>query len=186
MMADLCARHDVDPGRIVIELTESTVAADSTTLLEIVTRLRVMGFRLSIDDFGTGYSSLEQLRMLPFSELKVDRRFVQDAAHDERSRLILMSSLNLARQLALVSVAEGVESEADLDLVARLGCDVVQGYLIGKPMPAHEVSAWVAAASRDGATGLQWPERLPPQPRAARIGSRMPARCSVSAGAVSS
>jgi len=144
---DLCARRHIDPGRIVFELTESALAADSTTLLDILTRLRLKGFRLSIDDFGAGYASLEQLRALPFSELKVDRRFVQDAVHDARSRLVLSNSLDLATQLKLITVAEGVESEAELDLVTRLGCDVAQGYLIGKPMAASEVRAWIARRS---------------------------------------
>lgn len=142
-VAGLCARRGVSPSRIMFELTESALAEDSTVLLDIVTRLRLKGFRLSIDDFGSGYSSLDQLRALPFNELKLDQRFVRDAGHDERSRHILRHSLDLARQLGLTTVAEGVESQADLALVAGLGCDLAQGYLIAPPMPAGDVAGWL-------------------------------------------
>jgi EAL domain-containing protein (putative c-di-GMP-specific phosphodiesterase class I) len=146
-LAGLCARQQVDPSRIVLELTESALAIDATAFLEIVTRLRLKKFRLSIDDFGTAYSSLDQLRSLPFSELKIDSGFVRDAARDERSRRMLGATLDLARQLALTTVAEGVESDAQLQMVTDLGCDIAQGYLIARPMPGREVSQWLATRS---------------------------------------
>jgi EAL domain-containing protein (putative c-di-GMP-specific phosphodiesterase class I) len=143
-VAGICRRRGVAPADLVFELTESWLAKDSAVILDIMTRLRLKGFRLSIDDFGTGYSSLEQLKELPFHELKVDKRFVQDATHDARSCLILESSLDLAAQLKISTVAEGVESEPELNLVSRLGCHLAQGFLIAKPMPAQEISCWLA------------------------------------------
>jgi EAL domain-containing protein (putative c-di-GMP-specific phosphodiesterase class I)/FixJ family two-component response regulator len=150
-VAGICRRYAVTPGDLAFELTESWLAKDSAVILDIMTRLRLKGFRLSIDDFGTGYSSLEQLKALPFHELKVDRRFVQDATHDARSCLILQSSLDLAAQLQISTVAEGVESEPELDLVSRLGCHLAQGFLIARPMPPAEIPCWLA-----GRTSSSW------------------------------
>jgi EAL domain-containing protein (putative c-di-GMP-specific phosphodiesterase class I) len=92
LAAALCVSRGVCPTKVVFELTESSLASDATVLLDILTRLRLKGFRVSIDDFGTGYSSLDQLRRLPFNELKLDHRLVQDAAHNPRSRLILRTT----------------------------------------------------------------------------------------------
>ena len=142
--AALCVEHGVHPSKVVFELTESSLATDAMALLDIMTRLRLKGFGTSIDDFGTGYSSLEQLRKLPFNELKLDHRLVQDATHNPRSRMILQSSLAMASHLGMSSVAEGVESVAALDLVSGLGCKTVQGFLIARPMPAAAVAGWLA------------------------------------------
>ncbi len=100
-------------------------------------------FKLSIDDFGTGYSSIDQLQRIPFDELKLDRSFVQRAAQSTASRTILASSLEMARKLGLTTVAEGVETQADLDLVRGLGCHLVQGWLIAKAMPAEDLILWL-------------------------------------------
>ena len=117
--------------------------SDLSTSLDVLTRLRLKGFKLSIDDFGTGYSSMDQLQRIPFSELKIDRSFVQGAAEQSKSRAILSSSLDMARKLGLTSVAEGVETQADLDLVRGLGCDLVQGWLIAKAMPIADLIDWL-------------------------------------------
>lgn len=110
--------------------------------LEVLTRLRMHGFGLSIDDFGTGYSSMQQLALLPFTELKLDRSFV-DRCYEDPSRLaIIESSIELARKLGLKSVAEGVEDEATWQLLARLGCDQCQGFFSARPMPREELSVW--------------------------------------------
>ena len=138
----LCAEHDVPNHNVTLELTESALTTDGTKLLEIMTRLRMNKFKLSIDDFGTGYSSLEQLKGLPFHELKLDKGFVLDAVNDTRSRAILENSLRLALDLKLKTVAEGVETQSHLDLISELGCDVAQGFLIAKPMPAADVADW--------------------------------------------
>ncbi len=149
--AALCERWGLAPGQLAFELTESSLAADNSALLEVTTRLRLKGFHLSLDDFGTGYASLEELRSLPFNELKLDKQFVQSAGDNPRSRTILENACRLASKLKISTVAEGVETLEMLRLVAGLGCQVAQGYLIGRPMPAEEVLGWLirGGASRD-------------------------------------
>ncbi|MGE5147448.1 MAG: EAL domain-containing protein [Candidatus Eiseniibacteriota bacterium] len=134
----------IEPARVVLEVTESRIANDPTALLDITARLRLKGFGLSIDDFGTGFSSMAQLRRLPFTELKIDRQFVGGALTSDASRSILESSVDLARKLKLTVAVEGVETRAEWDLVAALGCDLAQGYFIGRPMPGAEIVAWAA------------------------------------------
>jgi len=110
-----------------------------------MTRLRLKGFGLSIDDFGTGFSSLDQLKKIPFTELKIDQSFVHQSSKNQASLAILESSIQLAKKLDIFSVAEGVEDQADWDLIEKLGCDVAQGYLIAKPMPAKDLIPWAKA-----------------------------------------
>jgi PAS domain S-box-containing protein len=131
------------PERLILEITESRLMSDLSTSLDVLTRLRLKGFKLSIDDFGTGYSSMEQLQRIPFGELKIDRSFVQGAAERPTARAILSSSLDMARKLGLTSVAEGVETQAELDLVRGLGCDLIQGWLIAKAMPSDALLVWL-------------------------------------------
>lgn len=131
---------------IILEVTETGVMEDLTTALDVLTRLRIKGFGLSIDDFGIGYSSFEQLGRIPFTEMKLDRSFVSRGTQDASARAILESSMDMARKLGLSTVAEGVETLQDLELVRTLGCDRVQGYLIAKPMPVGELIAWLRDA----------------------------------------
>ena len=135
----------VGVGDITLEVTESGLMENVTTALEVLSRLRLKGISLSIDDFGTGYSTLEQLQRIPFGELKIDRAFVNGAAEDPSRRAILESSIGLAKKLNMTVVAEGVERPEDWDLVSTLGCDVVQGYYIAKPLPAPELEKWLNA-----------------------------------------
>jgi EAL domain-containing protein (putative c-di-GMP-specific phosphodiesterase class I)/CheY-like chemotaxis protein len=143
-IADLADRHGVPHELIVLEVTERLAAVNLAPILGNLARLRMKGFGVAIDDYGTGYSSLEQLSRIPFTELKIDRSFVTGAADRATLRTILGSSIELARQLKLDSVAEGVESEADLALLRELGCDLAQGDLISPPLPAAELERWVA------------------------------------------
>ena len=147
----LCAAQGIAPADVTFELTESSLASEATVLLDIAARLRLKGFKLSLDDFGTGYSSLAELRSLPFHEIKLDRQFVQAAGHDARSLGILRSSVTLAEELGLATVAEGVEDESMLQLVSGLGCQYVQGYYIARPMPASEILPWLDQRSRGNA-----------------------------------
>ena len=130
---------------LILEITETGIMADIVTAMDVMTRLRLKGFKLSIDDFGTGYSSLEQLQRIPFSELKLDRSFVQGAVEKSSARAILASTIEMARKLKLSTVAEGVETQADLDLVRGLGCDLVQGWFIAKAMPVAQLIEWLHA-----------------------------------------
>ncbi len=136
------AQNKVDPKQIVLEITESGVFRDAADTLDILARLHMKGFALSIDDFGTGFSSMEQLRRVPFGELKIDRAFVNGAAQNQKARAILQSSASLGKSLGLSVVAEGAETQEDWDLLAALGLDLVQGYFVSKPMPAEAVPGW--------------------------------------------
>lgn len=131
--------HGLTPDRIVLEITESSVMSDTARGLGMLARLRLKGFGLSVDDFGTGYSSLSQLSQIPFSELKIDRSFVSGADHQPRKRAMIETSLDLARKLGLIVVAEGVESVEEWQLLAQLGCHYAQGYLISPPVAGEEL-----------------------------------------------
>mgnify|MGYP001547682023 CR=1 FL=1 len=131
----------VDPAEVVLEITESMVMADAARGLGVLARLRLKGFVLSIDDFGTGYSSLAQLSQVPFTELKIDQGFVFGAHAEPRKRAVVEASLDLARKLGLETVAEGVETVEDWQMLAALGCDAAQGYLIGAAVPGEELMA---------------------------------------------
>ena len=141
-VAALVSKHDLEPSTLVLEVTERQVIEDLARALDCLSRLRLKGFGVAIDDFGTGYASLRQLRQMPVTELKIDRDFVHGASGDRNRRSILESSVALARKLGLAVVAEGVEDQADWDLVAWLACDLVQGYFIARPMPADQLPAW--------------------------------------------
>jgi EAL domain-containing protein (putative c-di-GMP-specific phosphodiesterase class I)/FixJ family two-component response regulator/HPt (histidine-containing phosphotransfer) domain-containing protein len=134
----------IQPRDLVLEVTETGVMEDLTTALDVLTRLRLKGFGLSIDDFGIGYSSFEQLGRIPFTEMKLDRSFVNKGQQDPAARAILESSMGMAQKLGLVTVAEGVETVGELALVRELGCDNVQGYLVAKPMPLDALLTWLA------------------------------------------
>lgn len=130
---------------LVLEVTESQLMKHPQVALDILTRLRIKGVGLSIDDFGTGHSSLAQLRDLPFSELKLDRGFVHGAGRDKHLNAFFDTNLRMARQLALKTVAEGVEDRPDWDYLQRSGCDLAQGYFIAKPMPGVNLVDWMVA-----------------------------------------
>jgi EAL domain-containing protein (putative c-di-GMP-specific phosphodiesterase class I)/CheY-like chemotaxis protein len=141
----------LDPAHVIFELTESMAAVDHGSFLENLSRLRMKGFGLSIDDFGTGYSSMERLAAAAFTELKVDQSFVRAALTQEPARAMLESGLEMARKLGITSVAEGIESRFEWELVRSLGCDLAQGYFIQKPMDPADYSAWLTSPHRDSA-----------------------------------
>ena len=136
-------RLSVSPANVLIEVTESQVIADQRAPLDVLTRLRLMRFKLSIDDFGTGFSSLSQLRDIPFDELKIDQSFVHRASSEPAARAMYDASLGLAKQLNIKTVAEGVEDRADWEMVRSTDCDTAQGYFISRAMPASALLGWV-------------------------------------------
>jgi EAL domain-containing protein (putative c-di-GMP-specific phosphodiesterase class I)/FixJ family two-component response regulator len=138
----ICLEHRVEPECITLELTETYVARDAVRLVDVAARLRLKGFSLSIDDFGTGQSGLSKLQKLPFNELKIDRQFVNGCSQSATQRSVVEASLALARSLKMVSVAEGVQHRPDWDLLNQLGCDVMQGYFIARPMSEEGLEAW--------------------------------------------
>ncbi|MBV6446719.1 EAL domain-containing response regulator [Nitrosomonas sp.] len=124
----------VEPRYIILEITETAAMSGIAHSLENLTRLCMNGFELSIDDYGTGYSSLQQLTRIAFSELKIDQSFIQDSIANEAARVVVKSSIDMARELGVKSVAEGVETLQDWDMLKSMGCDAVQGYFISKPL----------------------------------------------------
>jgi EAL domain-containing protein (putative c-di-GMP-specific phosphodiesterase class I) len=145
---DLLAAHALAPDQVVFEITEGCVVDCLGRPLAVLARLRMKGLGLSIDDYGTGFSSLSQLARVPFTELKIDRSFVHGAWRRDNLRMILQSALDLARQLGLVTVAEGIETLEDWRLVQSCGCAVGQGYLIARPMPAADFLPWLKTHQR--------------------------------------
>ena len=133
----------LDEHALEIEITESTLMGDHEQAREAITRLRAIGVRTSIDDFGTGYSSLSYLRELPVHALKIDRSFITDLIHEPESEAIVRSIIELARNLRLETVAEGVEDERVCKLLAGLGCHYAQGFALARPMPADDVLRWL-------------------------------------------
>lgn len=124
----------LDSRYMILEITETAAMTEVAHALENLTRLCMNGFALSIDDYGSGYSSLQQLTRIAFSELKIDQSFVQDLANNEAARIVTKSSIDMARELKVRSVAEGVERQQDWDMLRNMGCDIAQGYFIAKPM----------------------------------------------------
>lgn len=127
--------HGGKPSDFVLEITESGLLRELHTALDILARIRLKGLHLSIDDFGTGYAMMHQLRRVPARELKLDMAFVQAMLADESADIILRKTLELAHDLDMSVVAEGVETAEQLERLARYGCDVAQGYLLGRPGP---------------------------------------------------
>jgi EAL domain-containing protein (putative c-di-GMP-specific phosphodiesterase class I) len=131
-------------GRLTIEITESALLVDLARAQSVANELKSMHCRLSLDDFGTGYSSLKHLQALPFDKLKVDRSFVSSMTVSRESRKIVAAVVGLGRSLGLITVAEGVETQEQANMLLWLGCDFGQGYLYSKPVPAEELQALVS------------------------------------------
>ena len=134
--------HDVNPGLLTCEITESVAMEDAEGTIAIFNRLTQLGVSISIDDFGTGHSSLAYLRKLPASELKIDRSFVLDLETSEDARKVASAVVNLAKSLDLKVVAEGVETEGQNRILREFGCDQLQGFLFAKPMSAKALALW--------------------------------------------
>ena len=146
VVADLLKKWDVPAAHLILEITESCMMSDPTRTMAILNKLNDMGIRLSIDDFGTGYSSLSYLKRLPVTELKIDRSFVMEMLTDESNAVIVRSTIDLARNLGLTVVAEGVASDAIYDTLIRLGCTIAQGFHISRPLPAEEIESWLRSS----------------------------------------
>lgn len=141
----LLRRFELPASALVLEVTESILMEDRERAVRVLTRLRDAGVGVSIDDYGTGYSSLAYLASLPVTELKLDRVFVAAMTGSSRAASIVTSTLQLAHALDLVLVAEGAEDQATVDALSSLGCDVVQGYHLSRPLPAEKLLEWLQA-----------------------------------------
>jgi diguanylate cyclase (GGDEF)-like protein len=147
----LLRRHGVPASRLTLEVTESSVMADPARAIALLHQLRSLGVRLSVDDFGTGYSSLSYLKRLPVQEVKIDRSFVTGLSSQGDDVAIVRAIVDLGRHLGLEVVAEGVEDQATWDLLASMGCDLVQGWHLGRAMPVAELVPWLRAQPRSSA-----------------------------------
>ena len=138
-VADVIASWELEPGQLKLEVTESALMANPTRATELLSALRSIGVRIAVDDFGTGYSSLSYLKHLPVDELKIDKSFITTLGSDARDLAIVRSTIELGHNLGLEVVAEGVEDQATWDRLVELGCDVIQGYHLSRPLPANEL-----------------------------------------------
>jgi len=144
-IASLAEQHAVDTSQFIVEITESGVMENTARAMDILTRFRLKGFRLSLDDFGTGFSSLTQLYRMPFVEIKIDQSFVRDVGTNEEARVIVRATTEMAHRLNLSVCAEGVESEDDLNFLILAGCDKAQGYFISRPIAGEHVANFAFA-----------------------------------------
>jgi EAL domain-containing protein (putative c-di-GMP-specific phosphodiesterase class I) len=156
-IAAVLAKTGTPPGRLVLEITESSVMGDPEQTLPVLHRLRELGVCLSLDDFGTGYSSLSYLQRLPVSEVKIDRSFVTGLGGDDpvSTRALISTIIGLGDALGLRIVAEGIEDQVTLNQLRDMGCDVAQGYFIARPMAHQQLSQWLAQHAREGTPRLR-------------------------------
>ena len=144
-IATLLANAEVEPQALCLEITESSVMQDEQQGHAMLARLKGIGLRLAVDDFGTGYSSLSQLKRMPVDELKIDKSFVLNLDHSDDDAVIVHSTIELGHNMGLEVVAEGVENREAVMLLESFGCDMIQGFLLGKPMSAAELAVWARA-----------------------------------------
>lgn len=137
------SENSVPPANLILEITESGLVKDLTHSLDILVRLRMKQIRLSIDDFGTGFSMLQQLRRVPATELKVDKSFVDDMLSDTGAGSVVKKTIELGHELNMQVVAEGVETQGQLDMLNEYGCDIIQGYFFSRPLPLAELLPWL-------------------------------------------
>ncbi|MFM0336746.1 putative bifunctional diguanylate cyclase/phosphodiesterase [Paraburkholderia fungorum] len=159
--SSLLAKYAVAPEMLWIEITESAIMDDPNHAIETLDRLHALGIRLAVDDFGTGYSSLSYLKRMPVDELKIDKSFVMGMTQHKDDETIVRSTIDLAHNMGLKVVAEGVESEEVLERLRELRCDLVQGYHLTRPLPPVKLEAWLIdweiSQSNKGAQGLESP-----------------------------
>ncbi|HEY4917371.1 MAG TPA: bifunctional diguanylate cyclase/phosphodiesterase [Solirubrobacteraceae bacterium] len=143
-IAGILERHRVPPDRLVVEVTESAAMDDPHRAVAVLAALRATGIGISVDDFGTGNASIEYLAKLPATEIKIDRSFITDILDDPRAEAIVRSTIDLARNLGLAVVAEGIETGAVLRHLTALGCDTAQGYFISRPQPPEQLTTMLS------------------------------------------
>ncbi len=143
----------LDPARLTLEITETVVMENLASMTTLLNRLHDLGVGLAIDDFGTGYSSFSYLKQLPVDKLKIDRSFLINVATDPADAAIATALITLSKQLNLETIAEGVETEAQLEFLRQQGCSQVQGYLLSPPLPADQFVAWYNDQQRTRAPG---------------------------------
>jgi EAL domain-containing protein (putative c-di-GMP-specific phosphodiesterase class I) len=142
---ELVERHQTDPADLELEITEDTLMHDPNRALAVIARISEMGVSFSLDDFGTGYSCLAQLKRLPVRSLKIDRSFIMNMADSTEDANIVRSAIELGHSLNLSVVAEGIESPEHLRRLEDFGCDIAQGFHLGRPVPPEDIPRWLRA-----------------------------------------
>ena len=163
-LEEMLTRFEISPQCVTLEITESVIMVDPERALATMHRLRELGASIAIDDFGTGYSSLAYLAKLPVDELKIDKSFVIQLDTDSSSKMIVLSTVDLAHKMGMRVVAEGVETASAWRLLKQVGCDIGQGYYFSRPVPPEEVAALVAAPSAIPAPEQESEALAPPNP----------------------
>src|SRR5206468_10009964 len=147
-LSALLARHGLAAQHLTLELTETAAMTGNGEGLEMIARMRDLGIRISIDDYGTGLSTLEYLKKIPANEIKIDQSFVKAMGDNRSDRLMVQSTIGLAHSLGRQVVAEGVEQREILDVLAEMGCDIAQGYAIGRPMSLETLTKRISSDRR--------------------------------------
>jgi len=145
VITGLLASHKLPTGTLTLEITETSIVKDPNLAMEVLIRLADMGINISIDDFGTGYSSLSYLKKMPASEVKIDKSFVMDMLENESDAVIVKATIDLAHNLGMKVVAEGVENQHIVDRLKELGCDILQGYHYSKPLSDNDFVKWFSS-----------------------------------------
>jgi EAL domain-containing protein (putative c-di-GMP-specific phosphodiesterase class I) len=156
-VAAILTSINISPDLLTLELTEGVVVNDPELAAQRLGEMRALGVKISVDDFGTGYSSLTYLKGLPVDEVKIDKGFVDEIAHDPADRAVVRAVVDIAHTMGLKVIAEGVEHIDQGDLLAQLGVDEVQGYLHARPMPALDVAQWLRRRYESGRSSLGAP-----------------------------
>lgn len=151
-IAGRLAEGGMPASQLCLEITETAASLDAARMMDVLTRIRLKGMQIAIDDFGTGYSSLKALRQLPFSEVKIDQSFVSDMTTSSDSRAIVKSIVDLAANMEMETIAEGVETEETARLLEQFNVDALQGFLFARSMPIDDVPAWLAMWTKGGKT----------------------------------
>ena len=147
MISDALKNHNVDSSQLVLEVTETAMMDDPELALQVLTSIAEQGVRVSIDDFGTGHSSLAYIKRLPVDEIKIDRSFVKDMERSKDDEIIVRTTVNMCHDLGLEVVAEGVESLDIGSLLTNMGCDMLQGYGLSRPIPFDDLVAFLKEKS---------------------------------------
>jgi diguanylate cyclase (GGDEF)-like protein len=142
-LRDIVETAGIEASWLHVEITENAMVVDFDTSISVLMHLRELGTKVAIDDFGTGYSSLQHLHRLPVDQLKIDQSFISRLATDDSAAAIVLASINLASDLGLQTVAEGIEDADTIGVLGRLGCDEIQGYYVSRPVPLHDFVMWV-------------------------------------------
>jgi EAL domain-containing protein (putative c-di-GMP-specific phosphodiesterase class I) len=139
----LTEKHEVPAERIILEITESGLIQNLSSVLDILIRLRMKKVQLSIDDFGTGFAMMQQLRNVPATELKIDKSFVQEMHEKDSARIVVQKTIEIGHELGMKVLAEGVETAEQLEFLRDNRCDLVQGYFFSRPLPIPALLAWL-------------------------------------------